>query len=203
MFRWTNFRKSKNSWSRKYAKRETLFHEEDPADHIWLVKQGYVKEVNHSLNGKIQTLSMVGADGLFGISAFDGGSYGFHGIAETAATVISIPIRAFRAFMVQHPETAGLVLSKISKLLRQARIKQTLSQDRAEKRLLHVLLELAEEFGHTIPMTHREIASMSGTTAETCSRTFSRWESAGLITSHHGRFELKNLNDLKTRIKSF
>src|SRR5580658_907800 len=67
---------------RKYAKRETLFQEEEPADHIWFVKQGYVKEVNHSFNGKIQTISMVGTDGIFGVSAFDGGSYGFHCIAE-------------------------------------------------------------------------------------------------------------------------
>jgi CRP-like cAMP-binding protein len=102
--------------------------------------------------------------------------------------------------MARHPETARLVVSKISKLLRQSRDRQTVSQEPVEKRVLHVLLEMAEEFGKTIPMTHREIASMAGTTAETCSRTFSRWESAGFIASHHGRFTLKDVNGLKTRI---
>src|ERR1700727_2895289 len=63
---------------RKYAKRETLFQEEDRADHIWFVKRGHIKEVNHSLDGKIQTVSMIGPDGIFGVSAFDGGHYGFH-----------------------------------------------------------------------------------------------------------------------------
>ncbi len=185
---------------RKYAKRETLFHEEDKADHIWFVKRGHIKEVNHSLDGKVQIISMIGAGGIFGVSAFNGGHYGFHSIAETDAAVISIPIGVFRALMAGHPEMAGLVMSKISKLLRQSRIRQTVSQDCAEKRLLHVLLELTEEFGKTVPMTHREIASMAGTSAETCSRSFSRWESAGLIASRHGKFTLKNVDGLKTRI---
>jgi CRP/FNR family transcriptional regulator len=185
---------------KKYKRRETIFQEEDPADSIWFVKQGHVKEVNHSLDGKIQTIGMIGADGIFGVSSFDGGKYGFHSIAVTDVTVISIPIHAFRNLMAVNSEMARLVVSKILKLLRQSRDSQTVSQESVEKRLLHVLLEMAAEFGNTIPMTHREIASIAGTTAETCSRTFSRWESVGLIDARHGKFTLKNLDALKTRI---
>jgi CRP-like cAMP-binding protein len=186
---------------RKYAKRETLFQEEDPADYIWFVKQGHVKEVSHSLDGKDQTVCMVGANGIFGISSFDGGKYGFHGITVTEATVVSFPIQAFRILMAQHPEMARLVVSKISKLLKQSRDRQTISQECAEKRLLHVLLELAKEFGSTIPMTHREIASMAGTTAETCSRTFSRLAEAGLIAANHGKFTIKNIEGMTERLE--
>jgi CRP-like cAMP-binding protein len=188
---------------RKYNRRETIFQEEDPAESVWLVQKGHVKEVNHSLDGKDQTISMVGANGIFGISAFDGGKYGFHSIALTDAEVISIPIHVFRAFMADYPETAKMVVSKISKLLRQSRNRQTVSRERAEKRLLHVLLEMREEFGDTIPMTHREIASMAGTTAETCSRTFSRLAEAGLITSHHGTFTIKNVESMTERLEAF
>ena len=188
---------------RKYAKRESIFQEEDPADFIWFVKQGHVKEVNHSLDGKDQTICMVGANGIFGTSSFDGGKYAFHCTAVTEAAVISFPIQAFRILMAQHPEMARLVVSKISKLLRESRDRQTVSQECSEKRLLHVLLEMVKEFGSTVPMTHREIASMAGTTAETCSRTFSRLEAAGLMTTRHGRFTVKNVDDLKTRINKF
>jgi CRP-like cAMP-binding protein len=188
---------------RKYAKRESIFQEEDSADFIWFVKHGHVKEVNHSQDGKDQTICMVGANGIFGISSFDGGKYPFHCTAVTEAAVISFPIQAFRVLMTQYPEMARLVVSKISKLLRQSRDRQTVSQECAEKRLLHVLLETVREFGSTVPMTHREIASMAGTTAETCSRTFSRLEAAGLMTTQHGRFTVKNVDDLKTRINKF
>jgi CRP-like cAMP-binding protein len=87
--------------------------------------------------------------------------------------------------------------------LRQSRDRQTVSQECAEKRLLHILLETVKEFGSTVPMTHREIASMAGTTAETCSRTFSRLEASGLMTTQHGKFTVKNVDDLKLRINQF
>lgn len=188
---------------RDYNRRETIFQEEDPAESVWLVQKGHVKEVNHSLDGKDQTISIVGANGIFGISAFDGEKYGFHSIALTDATIISIPIQAFRVFMAHHPETARQVVSKISKLLRQSRDRQTVSRECAEKRLLHVLLEMREEFGDTIPMTHREIASMAGTSPETCSRIFSRLTDAGLITAHHGRFTIKNIESMTERLEAF
>jgi CRP-like cAMP-binding protein len=190
----------KHMIERNYTKRESIFQEEDPAESVWLVQKGHVKEVNHSLDGKDQTISMIGANGIFGISAFDGGKYGFHSIAETEATVISFPIQAFRALMAEYPELAKLVVSKISKLLRQSRDRLTFSHEPAEKRLLYVLLEMSKEFGNTIPMTHREIASMAGTSPETCSRTFSRLETAGLIKSRHARFTVNNVDGLVARI---
>jgi CRP-like cAMP-binding protein len=191
----------KHMTERKYARRESIFQEDDPAESVWLVQKGHIKEVNHSIDGKDQTISMIGTNGIFGISAFDGGKYGFHSIALTDATVISVPIQAFRVFMAQHSEMARLVVSKISKLLRQSRDRQTFSRECAEKRLLHVLLEMRKEFGDTIPMTHREIASMAGTSPETCSRTFSRLAEAGLITAQHGKFIIKNIESMAERLE--
>jgi CRP-like cAMP-binding protein len=193
----------KNMVEKKYARKAVLFQENDPALSIWFVQQGHVKEVSHSADGKVQTVGMVGFNGMFGVSSFDGGEYGFCSIAETNVTVISFPIPIFRTLMGQYPSLARVVVSQISKLLRQSKNRQTISQESAEKRLLHVLLEMTGEFGNTIPLTHKEIASMAGTSPETCSRTFSRLEAAGLITARHGRFTVNHLNDLKTRIKNF
>ena len=188
---------------RNYKRRETIFQEEDKAESVWLVQKGHVKEINHSLDGKDQTICMVGTGGIFGISSFDGGNYGFHSIAITVTTVVSIPILAFRVFMARHPKMARLVVSKILKLLRQSRNQQKVSRECVEKRLLHVLLEMYEEFGDTIPMTHREVASLAGTTAESCSRIFSRLAAAGLITAHHGTFTIKNIESMTERLEAF
>jgi CRP-like cAMP-binding protein len=182
---------------RKYARRESIFREDDQADFVWLVKQGHVKEIHHSEEGRHTTLCMVGAKGLFGISAFNGGSYGFDCMAESDATVLSFPIRSFQSLMGKYPEMGRIVVSEIAKLLRQSRNRQILSQESAEKRLLQVLVEMGVEFGDTIPLTRKLIASMAGTSVETCIRTFSRLKNAGLITSGNRKIMVKNAEFLK------
>lgn len=188
---------------KKYEKRESIFLEDDRADYIWFVKEGHVKEVHHLPDGRDITLCMVGADGMFGISAFNGGEYGFHSVAETDVTVLSFPIRAFQALMSKFPEVAKAVLSKISKLLSQSKETQTFSQESAERRLLHVLVEMVGEFGDTVPLTRREIAEMAGTAVETAIRTFTRLENEGFIKSVPGKIIVKKLDALKHRFGEF
>lgn len=186
---------------KNYAKRETIFLEDDPAESVWFVKQGRVKEVHHSADGRSNTLCMVGANGMFGVSAFEGGNYGFHGVAETEATVISIPIQIFQGLMGKCPEMARMVVSQISKLLRRAKDMQGFSQESAEKRLLHILVEMVGNFGSSIPMTRRQIAEMAGTAVETCIRVFGRLEDRGLIVTVQGKLMVKNVEELKERIE--
>ncbi len=186
---------------RTYGKRESIFLENDPAEFVWFVKEGYVKEGNHSLRGRGCTLSMIGPHGMFGIAAFEGGDYGFHSLAETNVTVVSFPIRDFRILMGKYPDMARAVVSKIAKLLRQSKNMRTFSQESAEKRLIHVLVEMMGEFGGIISMTRREIALMAGISTETCIRTFTRLRDAGLITSVHGRLMVKSVEDLQDRME--
>jgi CRP/FNR family transcriptional regulator, nitrogen oxide reductase regulator len=186
---------------RKYAKGESLFLEDDPADSIWLVKEGYVKEILHLEDGRRSTLCIVGPNGMFGISAFEGGEYGLHGVAETDATVFSFPVGFFQSLMERHPQLARAVVSQISKLLHLSREMQSFSQRTAEKRLLHVLLEMAGKFGDTIPLTRKELAEMAGTAVETCIRVFTRLEKAGLIESAHGRLAVRDREGLRERME--
>jgi len=186
---------------KKFVRRESIFLEHERALFIWFVKQGHVKEVNHSEDGNDLTLSMVGAGGMFGISSFNGGDYGFHSIAETDVTVLSFPVLVFRDNMEKYPSLALAVVSKISQILTQSRDAQTFSQECAEKRLLHILIKMSAEFGKYIPLTRKEIASMAGTSMETCIRTFSRLGAAGLIKTEPGKLTIENLENLKNRMR--
>ncbi len=187
---------------KKYAKRESIFLEDDSAEFVWFVKEGHVKEVSHLFNGKSKTLCMVGPGGMFGVSAFGGGKYGFHGLAETDASVLSFPIPVFQDLMEKYPVLAGGVLSRLSKLLRHSKDMQIFAQEPAEKRLLHVLVGMTAEYGLTIPLTRREIAEMAGTAVETCIRVLSRLETAGFITSLHGKLTIQNLEKIKERLEA-
>ena len=175
--------------------------EDDLAESIWFVKEGHVKEIHHSSEGQSKTICMVGTNGIFGVSAFSGEEYGFHCVAETDTTVISLPIQFFQTLMGKYPQMAREILSKISKLLRLSKDMQTFSQESAEKRILHVLVEMVREFGNVIPLTRKEVAEMAGTAVETCIRACVRLEQVGLMKSVHGQITVKNVNDLMDRME--
>lgn len=94
------------------------------------------------------------------------------------------------------------MIAQISDRLRRSKDTQAFDQETVEKRILHVLKELVEEFGTTIPLTRREVAEMVGTTVETSIRTFSRFEDEGLVATSRGRILVKNLKDLADRLEA-
>lgn len=183
-----------------YLKSETIFLEDEPANLVWFVKAGHVKEVHHSVNGRSRTICTVGPNGLFGVSAFVGGNYGFHSIAETEVTVLSIPIYSLQGLMEKWPELAVAVLNHISKSLRKSKDVMRFAQETAEKRLLHVLVEMAGDYGNAIPLSRKEIAEMAGVAVETCIRTFKRLEGEGSLVLSRNRILVRDLDDLKERI---
>lgn len=186
---------------KNYERMETIFMEDDPAESLWFVGKGLVKEIYHTPEGEDQTVSMVGPNGMFGSSAFEGGLYGFHAVTETGVNAVALPIRDFLPTMGKYPEVSKAVLAKISFLLRKAKDHHAFSQERVEKRLLHVILNLAEECGETIPLIRKELAAMAGTSTETCIRIILRLEAAGLVTATRGKLTVKNADRMKTRME--
>lgn len=192
----------KRATEKRYAKGESLFLEGDPAESVWFVKEGHVKSVSHSANGKDQTLCMIGSNGLFGTCCcFDGGTYACNSVAETDAVVMAIPFKDFLELMDQYPSVSMAVVGQLSKRLRQSKDMRTFEQESVEKRILHVLINLVEEFGETIPLTRREIAEMVGTTVETSIRTFSKLEEDKLVSTARGRIVVRDLNALSARME--
>ncbi len=187
---------------KNYEKHESIFLEDDPADSVWFVEKGLVKEIYHSAEGADQTVSMTGPQGMFGASAFEGGTYGYHAIAETDASVLALPIQRLQETMERFPVLAHKVLSQISKLLRKAKDQHAYSHEKVEKRLIHTLLVWAEEYGKTLPLTRREIGAMGGTTTETCIRVFVQLEEAGWIATTRGQLIIKNIDQLRKRMES-
>ncbi len=187
---------------KKYSKGDSIFLEGDPADYVWFVKEGHVKAVIHSASGRDMTLCMNGSQALFGsCCCFGKRTYACNGVAETDVTILAYPIREFFGLLDRYPALSRAVVEELSKRLRQSKNMQAFEQETVEKRILHVLLNLVEEFGTTIPLTRREIAEMAGTTVETCIRTFSKLEGEGLVSTARGRIVIRNEKDLTERIE--
>lgn len=187
---------------KKYAKRECMFLEDDRADYVWFVKEGHVKLANHLMDGRSQTIVIKGPMGMFGLSSMGQEVYGVYSMAETDATVISIPVQAFQDLLNKYSALRMAFLFHLSKLLRQAKAIEALSGESAEKRLLHSLVILADEYGNTIPLTSKEFAELAGTAEETCIRLFSRFKKAGLIASTHRKITIKNMEQFNSRLES-
>ena len=188
---------------RKYAKGESIFLEGDPAENVWFVKDGHAKALVHTATGRDLALCMMGPHSLFGTCCcFGGGEYPCHTVAETDLTVVSFPMREFLDLMGRFPEMAKAVVMELSKRLRQSKDMHTFDQESVEKRILHVLANLVSEFGNTIPLTRREIAEMTGTTVETCIRTFSALEKEGLVSGARGKITVRNSQELARRLEA-
>jgi CRP/FNR family transcriptional regulator len=192
---------AKNTVEKKYAKDKSIFLESDRAKSVWFVKEGYVKKIHLFMDGRSHTISMIGANGMFGVSAFIGGDYGFECVALIDASVISFPIQFFNVLMGKYPRIARDVISKVSTLLRRSKDMQTFSQQSAEKRILHVLLEMVGVFGKIIPLTRKEIAEMAGTAVETCIRTCVKLEETGLLKLAPRQITVMKEDDLMDRME--
>jgi CRP/FNR family transcriptional regulator len=129
-----------------------------------------------------------------------GGDYPCQGVAETDTVVYSFPMKDFLELLNQYPEMSRSVVEMVSKRLRYSKETQLFEQESVEKRILHVLINMVEEFGTTIPLTRREIAEMAGTTVETCIRTFSTFEEEGLVSTERGKITIVNKEALADRI---
>jgi CRP/FNR family transcriptional regulator len=191
---------AKNTVERKYAKGKSIFLEDDRAESVWFVREGYIKKIHHFMDGRSHTISMMGENGMFGVSALIGGDYGYDCLAQSDATVTSFPIQFFNELMEKYPRIARDVLSKVSTLLRRSNVMQTFSREPAEERIRHILVEMVGVFGKVIPLTRKEIAEMAGTAVETCIRACIRLEKAEFIKSVHGQITVKNVDDLMDRM---
>jgi len=187
---------------RRFKKGDSIFLDGDTADFVWFVKEGHVKAQACSPTGRCQTLCMVGPKGMFGsCCSLAGGQYPCHSIAETDVTVLCIPRSDFSTLLSRHPSVSLAIIGQLSKKLNDSKEIQTFEQETVEKRILHVLISLVEEFGNTIPLTRREIAEMAGTVVETCIRTFSKLEAAGLVTCTRGRILVRDVQKLIDRME--
>ena len=187
---------------RKYKRQESILLEGDPAENVWFVKEGHVKGMVHAASGRCQTLCMMGVGKMFGTCCvMGGGQYPCHAVAETDVTVVSLPMTDFNLFLRKYPQIGAALVAQISQRLHRSKDMQTIDQESVEKRVLHTLLGLIEEFGSTIPLTRREIGELVGTTVETSIRTFSKLEEEGLVVTGRGRILVKDPKKLSDKLE--
>ncbi|HMU53379.1 MAG TPA: Crp/Fnr family transcriptional regulator [Nitrospira sp.] len=194
----------------RYAKDDYIFREGDPTEYFHIVKEGVVKCVKSSPEGKECTLKMLMPGDLFccDAAAFDGGCH--PGTAQSMGDVSVLRMRktAYFELLRRSPDAALEVIKYLGARLNEAQEKaKLLALDRTDQRLAALLLDLAERSGVPDPqgvrlavrLTRQDMADMIGTTTETAIRIMSRFKKDRLVTGTANRLIIRDL----ARLKSF
>jgi CRP/FNR family transcriptional regulator, cyclic AMP receptor protein len=195
------------SSSGTYPKGAILFVEGQKALGVFVVCNGRVKLSVSSADGKSLIVRRADAGELVGLPAtISGKPYRLTAEALEPLQCNFIPRVAFRKFLREHGEAALCVAAIVSEMydgtLNQVRY-LGLSASTAEK-LARFLLDLphvpARNDGQvqaSLPLTHKEIAEMIGSSRETVTRIFARFKREHLVKVRGSTLIITSRSDLE------
>jgi CRP/FNR family transcriptional regulator len=184
-----------------YKNNENIFVEGDPSDKFYLVAEGSVKILKHTMMGKDIILEIMSPGDIFGgVAVLDKKPFPASAQAMESTTVVWISRQNLLRIMDEYPILKLEIVKYFSDKLRDAHeMLKNIATERVEKRIASLLLKLSEKIGVDddgyrkidFPLTRQEISEMVGTTVETCIRTMSKLQKSGIIKSSDGRISIK------------
>lgn len=193
----------------RYGKGDFIFREGDPTEYFHIVKEGAVKCVKSTPDGKECTLKMLMPGDLFccDAAAFDGGCHPGTAQPMGNVSILRMHRKAYFEMLKRSPDAAMEVIKYLGNRLNEAQEKaKILALDRADQRLAALLVDLGarngikEPQGIRLPMrlTRQDMANMVGATTETVIRIMSRFKRERLVSGTANRLVILNLEGLKT-----
>lgn len=189
-----------------YKNNENIFVEGDPSDKFYLLAEGSVKVLKHTMMGKDIILEIMSPGDIFGgVAVLDRKPFPASAQAMESTTVVWISRQNLLRIMDEYPVLKLEIVKYFSDKLRDAHeMLKNIATERVEKRIASLLLKLSEKIGVEnsgyikidFPLTRQEISEMVGTTVETCIRTMSKLQKSGIVKSSNGRISIKT-NSLK------
>lgn len=192
---------------RRYPKGAPIFSKGDPANALYIVKDGRVRILSLSDKGTETIVHILKEGAIFGELLLSEEMRFFTAVAGTDAVVTVLPKGSLVELLASIPTISKNFIRLLSKRL--AKVEKefgdfghTWSYDRLSK----VLLQLCEEHGRETPtgtmislrLTHEDLANLIGTTRETVTTQMIRFRRMGLVKSQD-RFLVVN----KSRLKEF
>jgi CRP/FNR family transcriptional regulator len=191
-----------------YGKGEFIFREGDPTEYFHIVKEGTVKCVKSTPEGKECTLKMLMPGDLFccDAAAFEGSRHPGTAQPMGDVSILRMNKKAYFEMLRRSPDAAIEVIKYLGNRLNEAQEKaKVLALDRADQRLASLLIDLATRSGVKDPqgtrlairLTRQDMANMVGTTTETAIRIMSRFKRKRLVSGTANRLVIRDLPRLK------
>jgi CRP/FNR family transcriptional regulator len=186
----------------EFKNNETIFLEGDPSEKFYILAEGNVKVLKHTMMGKDIILEIMSPGDVFGgVAVLDKKPYPASAQAMESITAIRISRLNLIKIMEEYPILKLEIVRYFSDKLRDAHeMLKNIATERVEKRIAALMLKLSEKVGVDdggyrkidFPLTRQEIAEMVGTTVETCIRTMSKFQKKGIVKSSNGRISIKS-----------
>ncbi len=198
----------KQAVEQPWRKDEFIFRQGDSAEWFHILKEGTVKCVKSSPEGREVTLKVLLPGDLFccEASAFTGSSHPGCAQVMENAKVIKISRKVLFEIIQRNPEAAIQIISYLGDRLREVQDSaKAFALDSAEQRLASLLVNLARKAGICEPeglrlnvrLTRQDFADMAGLTLETTSRILSRFKKEHLLIGTARRLVVSDLAGLK------
>lgn len=197
---------------RKFPRGSPIYLPADEADGVLLLASGRVKICSFSTDGKQAILTFIEPGELFGeLSVLDDETREEYAEAAEASQIILIPSDEIRRLMNDRPEIS-LGITKLIGLRRrriERRLKYLLFRSNRE-RLIHLILELAEQYGYatkdgvalSIKLSHQELANIIGSTRETVTVVLGELQAEGSLRLGRRRIILKDVKRLADSVSA-
>lgn len=169
---------------RHFATNETIFHEGDPAQGMWLIESGSVKVFKLNPDGIEHILHLLGEGNTFNeVASFDGGTNPANAAALSESSIWLIPSESIDAALTADAALARRVIrllaTRVRGLVHQI---EDLALYGVVVRLARFLLKQVEDPALSAPgVTRATIAAYLATTPETISRALRTLEEGGAI----------------------
>lgn len=190
------------SRSRTFAAHSPICLPADKADSVFFLATGLVKVSHLTDDGKESTLAFVEPGELFGeLAIFDGQERDEFIEAVEASTVVMIPTEEIHRLMAERADVA-LAITKIIGMRRrriERRLRNLLFLS-VRERLIHLLLDLAEQLGRPVDegirlrvkLSHQDLANLIGATRETVTAILGRLKLEGSVCNTRCKITLTN-----------
>ncbi len=174
-----------------------VFHEGDPSDVCYIVREGSFRVTREHSDGRAITLATMGPGEVFGeLAMLDGDVRSASAEAIVDGELLALPAKDVRALLARHPEISVKLVSALVRRLRAANVRLSRqSFQTVPSRVAGVLSQLVVEAtpnrgGNgevTIRMNQADLAQLAGTSRESVSRFLADLERAGVVRSGRGR----------------
>ena len=183
---------------REFGRGRVLFFEGQPADHLWAIRRGEVRQYKSSPDGHVTTLEVLGPGEILGaLSALEEEVYpaSAEGLSEGSAWCLKRS--SFLRLLADEPRLGVELLRVVSHRLNEARERmRSFAHDPAPRRLAQALLRAAR--AGEAQVTRRDLAESAGTTVETAIRVMRGFERDRVIEGGVGRIRLLDESALRT-----
>jgi CRP/FNR family cyclic AMP-dependent transcriptional regulator len=191
---------------RRFSKGSSIYLPNDEAEGICLLVEGRVKICSSTPDGKQAILAFIEPGELFGeLALVDATARDENAEAAADSTVVLLPLDVLQRLMEESPALA-LGVTKLIGLRRkriERRLRSLLFRSNRD-RLVHLLLDLAEQYGErtaegvllSIKLSHQDLAAVIGATRETVTVLLGQLQLDGLLKVSRQRIVIRAIERL-------